>query len=136
MKDQLLAMQMRAFPDSYELLDVEMFEALERVVPDWMAKHKMEDWPMYDARHEFGDWYAPIFYLEWKRQQIEQTRARWARSAFRCRSEWPMGFFYACGKQDDGTYRHVGFRYGAGHESEYMSGFDGMTYTPTKETSK
>jgi len=44
-----------------------------------------------------------------------------------------MGFFYACGKRDDGTYRHVGFRYGAEHESEYMSGFDGMTYTPTNQ---
>lgn len=134
MRDQLLAIQLRAYPDSYELLDVEMFEALERAVPDWMAKHKYEDWQDYNARCEMGV-FAPIYYREWRALQIEQTRARWARSAFRCRSEWPMGFFYACGKQDDGTYRHVGFRYGT-EDCEYASGFDGMTYTPTKGESK
>jgi hypothetical protein len=54
----------------------------------------------------------------------------WACNAFIYRSENPQGFFYACGKQLDGTYRYVGFRYGTeGHE--YVSAFVGMGYKGT-----
>ena len=34
----------------------------------------------------------------------------------------PQGFFYRCGKREDGTYKWVGYRYGVEPE-EYMSGF-------------
>jgi hypothetical protein len=58
---------------------------------------------------------------------LNTENAMWARNAFIYRSENPQGFFYACGKQLDGTYRYVGFRYGTeGHE--YVSAFVGMTY--------
>ena len=133
--NSLMEAQMGEWPDSLVLTDRQMYDAVKVGTPDWMAKHKIEDWRMYEARHEFGDWFAPIFYMDWKHLQIEQTRAQWARNAFYYRSGDPDGFFYACGKRDDGTYRHVGFRYGT-EDCEYASGFDGLTYTPTKGESK
>jgi hypothetical protein len=112
--NSLMEAQMGEWPDSLVLTDRQMHDAMRVAVPDWLANHKIENW---------------------KHLQIEQTRAQWARSAFYYRSGDPAGFFYACGKQDDGTYRHVGFRYGT-EDCEYASGFDGMTYTPTKGDNK
>jgi hypothetical protein len=126
----LMEAQMGEWPDSLVLTDRQMHDALKVGTPDWLVKHKYEDWQDYNARCEMGV-FAPIYYREWRALQREQTCAQWARSAFYYRSGDPDGFFYACGKQDDGTYRHVGFRYGT-EDCEYASGFDGMTYTPTK----
>lgn len=133
--NSLMEAQMGEWPDSLVLTNRQMYDAMQVAVPDWISNHKIKDWRMYEARHEFGDWFAPIFYMDWKHLQIEQTRAQWARSAFYYRSGDPEGFFYACGKQDDGTYRHVGFRYGL-EDCEYASGFDGMTYTPERKENK
>ena len=104
----LLEAQMRAYPDSVVLTDNQMLELLHTAAPDWLVGWSME---------------------------VEQVRARWARGAFMCRIDNPDGFFYACCKRADGTYRYVGFRYGL-EDSQYMSGFDGMTYTPKKGESK
>lgn len=128
----LLEAQMGEYPDSVVLTDRQVYDALRHEVPDWIANHKFEDWTHYDARHEMG-WFSDMYYREWKRAQIEQTRAQWARNAFYYRSGDTAGFFYACGKRDDGTYRHVGFRYGL-EDCEYASGFDGMGYTPEGES--
>jgi hypothetical protein len=128
----LLEAQMGARPDSVVLTPRQMYEAMKVGIPDWVAEHKFEGWVHYDARHEMG-WYADMYYTEWKRLQIEQTRAQWARNAFYYQAQDPEGFFCACGKRDDGTYRHVGFRYGL-EACEYASGFDGLTYTPEGET--
>ncbi len=128
----LMKAQMGAYPDSVVLTDRQMYEALKVGIPDWLQGHKFEDWSQYEARHEMG-WYAETHYREWRTAQIEQVRAQWARNAFMYRSDDDDGFFYACGKRDDGTYRHVGFRYGT-EDSQYASGFDGMTYTPKGET--
>jgi hypothetical protein len=124
----LMEAQMGEWPDSLVLTDRQMLDTMQTQVPDWVAKHKFENWVHYDARHEMG-WYSNMYYNEWKRLQIEQTRAQWARNAFYYRSGDTEGFFYACGKREDGTYRHVGFRYGT-QDSEYASGFDGMGYKP------
>lgn len=128
----LIEAQMGEWPDSVILTDAQMLDALKTTVPDWLATHKFEDWRSYDARHEMG-WYASIYYHEWKRAQMEETRAMWARAAFRHRTQDPQGFFYACSKRADGTYRYVGFRYGT-EDCEYASGYEGMTYTPEGET--
>ena len=128
----LMEAQMGEWPDSLVLTDRQMHDAMKVGTPDWVKDSKFEDWVHYDARYEMG-WYADLYYTEWKRLQIEQTRAQWARSAFHYRSGDPEGFFYACGKRDDGTYRHVGFRYGT-EDCEYASGFDGLTYTPQGES--
>jgi hypothetical protein len=128
----LMEAQMGEWPDSLVLTDGQMLEALATEVPEWIAKHKFADWRSYDARHEMG-WYADLYYHEWLRSMMEETRARWARAAFRCRIGDPQGFFYACGKRDDGTYQYVGFRYGL-EDCEYASGFLDMTYTPQGET--
>jgi hypothetical protein len=124
--------QVSAYPDSLRLTDTQMLEALRTAIPDWVAEHKFEDWRHYDARHEMG-WYASIGYENWKQLEIEMTRARWARNAFLYRTQNAQGFFYACVKRPDGTYRYIGFRDGF-EEQDYASGFDGMEYTPQGET--
>ena len=129
----LLEAQMGEWPDSLVLTDMQVHDALRVGVPDWIVTHKFEDWSWYDARFEMNEWYAEYFYREWRAAEIEQARAQWARAAFMYRSDYPEGFFYACGKRDDGTYRHVGFRYGL-EDREYMSGFHGLTYTPQGES--
>lgn len=128
----LMEAQLSAFPDSIVLTEIQMYEALRLGVPDWIADHKYEDWVHYDARHEMG-WYADMYYTEWRHKQTEQIRAQWSRNALLYKWQTPDGFFYACHKKPDGSYRHVGFRYGL-EDSEYASGFDGMGYTPEGET--
>lgn len=129
----LMEAQMGAYPDSVVLTPMQMYEAMKVGIPDWLQGHKFEDWSWYAFRSDFGNaQLAKMFYDEWRALQSEQTRAQWARSAFLYIAQDPEGFFYACGKRDDGTYRHVGFRYGT-EDSEYASGFDGMTYTPKGE---
>jgi len=123
--------QISAYPDSLRLTDAQMLDALRTAIPDWVAEHKYEDWRSYGARHEMG-WYADLYYHEWLRSQMEEARARWARHAFMYRTQNPQGFFYACVKRPDGTYRYVGFRDGF-EEQDYASGFDGMTYEPEGE---
>ena len=127
----LLEAQMGEFPDSIVLTDRQMYDALATAVPEWLADHKYEDWDLYRARYEINEWYAGGYYDEWKDARLEQTRAQWARNAFYYKSGDPEGFFYACGKRPDGTYRYVGYRYGL-EDSEYASGFYDMTYTPEK----
>jgi len=128
----LLEAQMGEFPDSVVLSDYQMFEALRSTVPDWLQNHKYEDWDLYRARYEINEWYADRYYEEWKENMTEQARAQWARSAFLYKTQYPKGFFYACGKRPDGTYRYVGYRFGK-HDREYASGFIGMEYKPKGE---
>ena len=129
--ETLMDAQLGAFPDSIVLTNRQMYDALRSTTPDWLINHKYEEWDLYRARYEINDWYAGGYYDEWKQAKIEESRARWARNAFYYRSGNPEGFFYACSKRDDGTYRYVGFRYGL-EDSEYASGFDDMSYTPTE----
>lgn len=129
MYGSLLEAQMGEYPDSLVLPDEQMYDALVRATPDWISSAKFENWSWYEARHEMNEVYAKVFFDEWKRLQVEQERARWARTAFMYRSDYPQGFFYACGKQADGSYRYVGFRFGP-EDCAYASGFAGMTYTP------
>jgi hypothetical protein len=130
-KPRLLDAQLEAYPDSIVLTDHQMYTALQAEVPDWVVHSKYEDWDYYEARYEMGYW-ADKFFLTSQERDIEQTRARWARNAMLYKWQTPDGFFYACHKQEDGTYRHVGFRYGV-EVSQYASGFDGMGYTPREE---
>ena len=125
----LMEAQLSAFPDSIVLEVDKMYDALADAVPQWLQDHKYEDWDKYPARYEINEWFAPMYYEEWRTTRIEQARAQWARNALLYKAQDPQGFFYACGKRPDGTYRYVGFRYGL-EESEYASGFYDMTYTP------
>jgi hypothetical protein len=127
----LMEAQLAAYPDSVVLTDHQMYTALQLEVPDWLAEHKYEDWRYYEARHELGYW-SDNFYHTWKEHLIEETRARWGRNALLYKWQHPEGFFYACCKKEDGTYRYVGYRYGL-DVSEYASGFDSMGYTPREE---
>ena len=125
----LMEAQLSAFPDSIVLEVDKMYDALADAVPEWIQEHKYEDWDRYPARFEMNEWFAPMYYEEWRIARIEQARAQWARNALLYKAQDPQGFFYACGKRPDGTYKYVGFRYGL-EESEYASGFYDMTYTP------
>lgn len=124
----LLDAQLEAYPDSIVLTDHQMHTALLLEVPNWTKSYEFRDWRWYDDRDEIGD-LAPRFFEQSVELEVEKARARWARNALLYKWQTPDGFFYACGKKDDGTYRNVGFRYGL-EESEYASGFDGMNYTP------
>ena len=124
----LLEAQLSAFPDSIVLEVDKMYDALAGAVPEWIQEHKYQDWERYEARHEMG-WWSERYYEEWKDARIEKARAQWARNALLYKAQDPEGFFYACCRKPDGTYRYVGFRYGL-EESEYASGFYDMTYTP------
>ena len=125
----LLEAQLSAFPDSIVLEVDKMYDALADAVPQWLQDHKYEDWDKYPARFEINEWFAPMFYEEWRYARLEMTRAQWARNALLYKAQDPQGFFYACGKRPDGTYQYVGFRYGL-DESDYASCFYDMTYTP------
>jgi hypothetical protein len=127
--------QLSAYPDSLVLTDIQMMDALRKSTPDWIKYDKLEEWRYYsdlsDALKE-DEWLVKRMHEQSVDLQVQETRARWARNAFIYRAETPEGFFYACCKQPDGTYKFVGFRYGL-DDSEYASGFDGMGYTPEGE---
>jgi len=125
----LIEAQMGAYPNSLVLTDMELLNALYAAKPDWIPQ-TADDWDervWYDNKVERR--IAFIMYIE---LQVARAQAQWARSAFMNRAQDPAGFFYACGKREDGTYRHVGFRYGL-EDSEYASSFPGLTYTPQGE---
>ena len=124
----LMEAQMGEYPDSVVLTDSQMLDALRTAIPDWLVGYEFKDWDQ-------KDWFDESYFDQWRKLQTQEDRAQWARSAFLYRTTHPDGFFYACGKREDGTYRNVGFRFGL-EDQEYASGFAGMTYTPKKGESK
>ena len=135
--DTLMQAQLSAYPDSLVLTDIQMMDALRKSTSDWINYDKPEEWRYYadlsDALKE-DKWLVKRMHEISVDLQVQETRAQWARSAFIYRAETPEGFFYACCKKPDGTYRFVGFRYGL-EDSQYASGFCGMEYTPEGEAS-
>ena len=124
----LMEAQLSAYPDSIMLNDHQMHTALQLEVPDSMDYYKLEEWGYYEYLKK-DEWLAKRLFEHDLKALIEQTRARWARSALLYKWQTPEGFFYACSRKPDGSYRFVGFRYWL-EESQYASGFDGMGYTP------
>ena len=124
----LMEAQLSAYPDSIVLTDHQMYTALQLEVPDSMDYYKLEEWGYYEDLKK-DEWLAKRLFEHDLKALIEQTRARWARNALLYKWQTPEGFFYACSRKPDGSYRFVGFRYGL-EESQYASGFDGMGYTP------
>jgi hypothetical protein len=128
--------QLSAYPDSIVLTDIQMMDALRKSTSDWIKYDKPEEWRYYadlsDALKE-DKWLVMRMHEISVDLQVQETRAQWARSAFIYRAETPEGFFYACCKKPDGTYKFVGFRYGL-EDSQYASGFCGMEYTPEGES--
>ena len=126
MEEILWAAQLEAYPDSIRLTDDEMHSALYRV-PETLKGMTVNDWHFKDGyTNDMERQFAFMAYVE---KSKLQEQAQWARGAFMCRFSYPDGFFYACCKRDDGTYRYVGFRYGTSLD-QYMSGFVGLNYTP------
>ena len=130
MEEILWAAQLEAYPDSIRLTDDEMHSALYSV-PETLKGMTVNDWHFKDGyTNDMERQFAFMAYVE---KYKLQEQAQWARGAFMCRFSYPDGFFYACCKRDDGTYRYVGFRYGTSGD-QYMSGFVGLNYTPQGET--
>ena len=125
MEEILWAAQLEAYPDSIRLTDDEMHRALYSV-PETLKGLTVNDWHFKDGyTNDMERQFAFMAYVE---KYKLQEQAQWARGAFMCRFSYPDGFFYACCKRDDGTYRYVGFRYGTSGD-QYMSGFVGLNYT-------
>lgn len=130
MEEILWAAQLEAYPDSMRLTDDEMHKALYSI-PETLKGLTVDDWYFKDGyTNKIERQFAFMDYVE---KSKLQEQAQWARSAFMCRFSYPDGFFYACSKRDDGTYRYVGFRYGTSGD-QYMSGFVGLNYTPQGES--
>jgi hypothetical protein len=126
MEEILWAAQLEAYPDSIRLTDDGMHRALYSV-PETLKGLTVNDWHFKDGyTNDMERQFAFMAYVE---KYKLQEQAHWARGAFMCRFSYPDGFFYACCKRDDGTYRYVGFRYGTSVD-QYMSGFVGLNYTP------
>ena len=126
MEEILWAAQLEAYPDSMRLTDSEMLKALY-TVPETLKDMTVNDWYYKDGYPDKVE--RQIAFIAYMEKSKLQEQAQWARSAFMCRFSYPDGFFYACCKRDDGTYRYVGFRYGTSGD-QYMSGFVGLNYTP------
>jgi hypothetical protein len=129
--ETLMEAQLAAFPDTRVLTDDEMADMMYHAYPDWLKDVTLTNW-------DKSDWYANDIdrkqaLFEYKELELTRARLSWARGAFMNRAQDPQGFFYACHKQPDGTYRHVGFRFGKS-DHEYASGFHGLTFKPQGET--
>ena len=125
MRKALEKAQFQAWPDSVILTDGQMMRAMQSE-PRWVQDLTIENWP---EKGQYTDVERGFVFLTYKQTETRAQQLLWARAAFMDRSDYPDGFFYACCKGEDGTYRHVGFRYGV-KESEYMSGYSGLTYKP------
>jgi len=130
MEEILWAAQLEAYPDSIRLTDDEMHRALYSV-PETLKGMTVDEWHFKDGYT--NEMERRIAFMDYKEKAKLQEQAQWARGAFMCRFSYPDGFFYACSKRDDGTYRYVGFRYGL-EDRQYMSGFCGLTYTTEGES--
>ena len=125
--DTLMEAQMAAFPDTRVMTDDELADLLYYAYPDWLMGVTLMNWDKsdwYDTDAERKD-----ALRQYKERELLSARLSWARGAFMNRAQDPNGFFYACHKQPDGTYKHVGFRFGR-HDHEYASGFHGLTFKP------
>ena len=130
MEEILWAAQLEGYPDSMRLTDDEMLKALYSI-PETLKGLTVDDWYFRDGYTNKIE--RQIAFMDYVEKSKLQEQAQWARSAFMCRFTYPDGFFYACCKRDDGTYRYVGFRYGTSGD-QYMSGFVGLNYTPQGES--
>jgi len=127
MRKVLEEVQFQVWPDSVILTDEQMFRAMQSE-PAYLSSLTPETWDP-DNWYSDNDVERRIMFAKYKDRETAQQQLLWARAAFMNRSDYPEGFFYACGRQDDGTYKYVGFRCGV-EASEYMSGYSGLTYKP------
>ena len=116
---ELWEVQLKEFPDSIKLSIGETLD-LTYKDPSYL-KEEMQMWTrdwgrMYNTKPEELNAYMVI-----KSQIVTSHRLALARNCI-IAMRHPQGFFYRCGKQEDGTYKWRGYRYGVKPE-EYMSSF-------------
>ena len=110
MNKALWAVQVGEFPDSVFLDDRQILRLIHVAVPDWLRDMT---WRTWDRKEDYdSDVEARIAFYEWRDKEIMRQRFHWALCAFGNRSQSSDGFFYACGKQEDGWYKYIGFRMG------------------------
>lgn len=118
----LWAVQLAQYPDSVELRMGQVLRMHQQCRP-W-GEH-----PRLRARELKDPFYVQLYnerVHKWEMQKLEMERSMLmsiavALSNTVSHGEKP-GIFYLCGKQEDGTYQWMGYRYGYA-PSEYMSGF-------------
>jgi hypothetical protein len=122
---KLWEVQVGQFPDSVYLNDTQVLNLIMSAVPDWLRDMT---WDMWDRKGDYdNDMEARLAFYEWREKEITKNRFIWAINAFSNRSQSSDGFFYACGKREDGRYKHIGFRTGL-EPSDYSSGYMGLNY--------
>jgi hypothetical protein len=120
--------QLVQWPDSVRLSDAQIHKMILTTEPDWVRDMTLEKWRRDYALYTYdNDVEAQFEFHKWCEKNILQSRFTWALCAFGNRSQSSDGFFYACGKQENGWYKHIGFRMGLA-PSDYASGYMGLNY--------
>ena len=135
MDKTMWAVQVNEFPDSVKLEDSQVLEMIMSAVPDWLRDMTVEQWREeliggYDNAND-----ELLAFRAWCDKETMRARFMWSISAFGNRSQSSDGFFYACGKQDNGWYKHIGFRMGL-DPSDYASGYMGLNFKNYGKESK
>lgn len=117
-QEELWEVQLQEYPDSVRMKSEEVLDAcyesppdLDRILKYW-DETKSVMWDESDRRHMRSQFAKDVI----ARHKYDVSRA----IAFTIQD--PCGVFYKCGKNEDGTYRWMGFRFGF-EGSEYQSGF-------------
>ena len=125
LRQQLIERQLEEYPDSRIMSDDEVCDKwVDELSPRVMtgitrrcAEHakRLKDagFDEQELRETFRDDWA---------EAIRQEKAHVAACVLLCMRQNPVRVFYECGKQEDGTYRFRGCRYGV-QGYEYASGF-------------
>lgn len=118
-REELWDVQLEVFPDSVrtslgDVLDLTYKQPrhLDAIMKAWTRDYAN----LYNTKAE-----EMVAYTQKFNDTIATYRLDLARSII-LTLQYPQGIFYMCGKQHDGTYLYMGFRYGA-EPSQYMSGF-------------
>lgn len=126
---KLWAAQLGDYPDSVRLNEKTLWWVMRNSWPEYFPKSFSEVEAQGEFRYSYGE--SGMYRdrnearYEWSRDMevlLERHRAQVARSVAMHALDDMGGIFYACHKQPDGTYRHMGFRYGE-EPGEYASGF-------------
>lgn len=126
---KLWAAQLLDYPDSVRLNERTLWWVMYQSRPFASPEKFSQVESSGDKRYSYGD--SGLYRdrnearHEWLRDMeilFERHRAQVARTIALNLMDEMGGIFYACHRQPDGTYRHMGFRYGEGR-GEYASGF-------------
>lgn len=119
-QEELWGVQLQEYPDSVRLTPKEVIDACYERSPTLALA--MHDWD-HDSGPDYENESDRRAARSLKGQElILQHQLNVSRLVVIAAVQSPCGVFYKCGKNEDGTYRWMGFRFGF-EGSEYQSGF-------------